>query len=204
MTDEKRVTSDTGGQKGQKLARFASIPPDVLWELAVHYGRGESKYPNDADTGIPNWQKGYDWKLTVDALKRHLALWEMGHEVDEETGSHHLIAVIWHAIALRWFISHGKGTDYRYSTRAAAPHGGELPSKDREYSSSADPQQARVGGLVFNRDGSLSGSTKETGLESVPGGTNYVPFNQGERLYDYHLGEELAAKEAGNWGHLGY
>lgn len=72
---EVRLTDpDTGGQKGQKLARFSSIPPDVAWELAEHYGKGESKYPNDPETGKPNWQLGYDWSLNVDALLRHLSL----------------------------------------------------------------------------------------------------------------------------------
>ena len=33
------------------------------------------------------------------------------HYVDEETGSNHLIAVAWHAFALRWFQLHGAGTD---------------------------------------------------------------------------------------------
>lgn len=110
---EERVTDpDTGGVKGQKLARFSSVPKDVLWELAEHYGRGEEKYPNDPD-GTPNWQKGYDFRLNVDALHRHLALWEQGEDFDPETGSHHLIAVIWHATTLRWFQIHGKGRDYR-------------------------------------------------------------------------------------------
>lgn len=111
---EVRVTDpETGGMKGQKLARFSSIPPDVLWELAEHYGAGESKYPNDPGTGQPNWKKGYDWALNVDALQRHLKLWEMGEGSDPETGSSHLIAVVWHAVTLRWFERHGKGRDYR-------------------------------------------------------------------------------------------
>lgn len=88
------------------------IPADVLWELAEHYGKGEAKYPSDAD-GTPNWQRGYDWRLSVAALQRHLHQWLMGEESDDETGSHHLIAVAWHAFALRWFSKHGKGRDFR-------------------------------------------------------------------------------------------
>ena len=103
---------DTGGRKGQKLARFDMIPSDVLWELAEHYGKGESKYPSD-ETGLPNWQRGYDWRLSVAALERHLHQFLQGQDADPETGSSHLVAVIWHAIALRWFQLHDKGTDYR-------------------------------------------------------------------------------------------
>lgn len=102
----------TGGKKGTKLARFDCIPQDVLWELAEHYGRGQEKYP-DVEPGQANWQRGYNWNLSYAALMRHLSSWLQGEDVDEETGSNHLIAVIWHAMALRWFQIHGKGTDTR-------------------------------------------------------------------------------------------
>jgi hypothetical protein len=101
---------NTGGRKGSKLARFDMIPPDVLWELAEHYGRGEAIYPSDPH---PNWQRGYSWRLSVAALHRHLSQWESGEDTDAETGSSHLIAVMWHCVALRWFQLHNRGTDYR-------------------------------------------------------------------------------------------
>ncbi len=107
------VTSATGGTKGQKDAQFHRIPFDVLWELAEHYGKGASKYPDDPETHEANWMKGYDYSLNVDAMLRHLALWLGGEDTDEETGSSHLIAVTWHAITLRWFQLHNRGTDTR-------------------------------------------------------------------------------------------
>jgi len=111
LLDDAVVTDpDTGGRKGSKLARFDMIPPDVLWELAEHYGRGELKYPSDPE---PNWQRGYSWRLSVAALHRHLALWEQGEDTDADTGSSHLIAAVWHGIALRYFQLHNRGTDYR-------------------------------------------------------------------------------------------
>lgn len=106
------VDEKTGGAKGSKLARFDMIPSDVLWELAEHYGKGEEKYPSD-ENGLPNWQRGYNWRLSTSALQRHLHAFLMGEDLDEETQSSHLIAVIWHATALRWFQLHDKGTDYR-------------------------------------------------------------------------------------------
>lgn len=99
------VDSETGGEKGQKLARFSLIPSDWLWALAEHYGVGALKYAPD------NWRKGYCWRLSLDAHDRHLMLWRMGMDVDTETGSHHLISAAWHLIALWWFQQHGKGTD---------------------------------------------------------------------------------------------
>ena len=99
--------ASTGGRKGTKLARFDLLPWDVVTELAEHYGRGAQKYEED------NWKKGYPWKLNIAALGRHLAAFLNGEDFDPETGSSHLVAVMWHAAALRWFQIHGKGTDTR-------------------------------------------------------------------------------------------
>jgi hypothetical protein len=110
MTEVRVVDPNTGGAKGSKPARFDLIPPDVLWELAEHYGKGEEKYPSP-EPGVMNWQLGYNWSLSYAALQRHLFLWSKGEDIDAETGTHHLIAVAWHAFCLRWFQEHGRGTD---------------------------------------------------------------------------------------------
>lgn len=97
MTDkETRVTSSTGGQKGDKRAKFSDIPVAFLWALADHYRKGNSKYA-DADRGVPNWSRGYPYSLTYNAASRHLTAWWNGETYDQETGTHHLIAVAWHA-----------------------------------------------------------------------------------------------------------
>src|SRR5690625_7397406 len=62
---EVRVTSDTGGQKGSKKARFDLIPVVPLWEVAEVYGKGAEKYEDR------NWERGYDWSLSFAALRRH-------------------------------------------------------------------------------------------------------------------------------------
>jgi hypothetical protein len=95
----------TGGKKGVKLQRFSLIPTDFLWALATHYGLGAKKY---ADR---NWELGYAWSKSEDATERHYKLWKSGEKVDEETGSHHLIAAIWHLVALYVFDTRGLGTD---------------------------------------------------------------------------------------------
>lgn len=99
------VDPKTGGEKGSKLARFSLIPPEFLWALAEHYGKGAFKY---ADR---NWERGYKWSLSLDALERHLTQWRMGEDLDPETGSHHLVAVAWHACALFVFWMRGLGTN---------------------------------------------------------------------------------------------
>lgn len=103
---EVRVKDETtGGEKGSKLARFSLLPFEFLWALAEHYGRGARKYDDR------NWERGYKWSLSVDALMRHLAQWINGEDNDAETGSSHLIAVAWHACALFIFHLRGLGTD---------------------------------------------------------------------------------------------
>jgi hypothetical protein len=107
--DEVRLTSPTGGQKGSKLARFDLIPPDVLWEIAEHYGKGAAKYDDD------NWRKGYDWKLSYASVMRHLAQFWMGEDYDEEFDppTKHVVAAAWHCIALAWFMDHQPEYDSR-------------------------------------------------------------------------------------------
>ncbi len=109
FSGEQRVTDPTtGAQKVSKLGRFDLLPWDVLTELAEHFGRGSQKYEDR------NWQKGYAWSLSIAALGRHLASWLSGEDNDPETQSSHLIAVAWHALALRWFQKHSRGTDDRW------------------------------------------------------------------------------------------
>jgi hypothetical protein len=97
----------TGAKKGSKLARYDLLPPGPLQAVAEHYGRGAEKYEDR------NWEKGYDWGLSFAALNRHLwAMWN-GEWIDEETGSPHLAAVVFHAFALMEFHDKGLGTDSR-------------------------------------------------------------------------------------------
>lgn len=100
MNQSETIATDpnTGGQKAVKLARFSLIPPRPLWELAEHYGKGCKKY---ADR---NWELGYKWGLSIDAMERHLNLFKQGQDFDPETGTAEPICVMWHAAALRQFM----------------------------------------------------------------------------------------------------
>jgi hypothetical protein len=92
------VDPETGGRKEVKLARTDLIPVFPFMQLAEHYGRGALKY---ADR---NWELGYPFSVSYAALIRHVMQWWGGEEFDEETGSHHLTAVAWHAFALRQLV----------------------------------------------------------------------------------------------------
>lgn len=103
-------TSSTGGQKAGNHTRVGLIPTDELLEVAELYGKGAAKYSDG------NWRKGYPWHLSFDALCRHLFAWWGGEEFDNGeggTGQEHLDAVVFHALALKWFRKHRPQFDDR-------------------------------------------------------------------------------------------
>ncbi len=104
---EVRVTSSTGGEKGQKSARLGGADPLALMELARVYGMGEEKYARY------NYLKGYDWSLSVDALFRHLLAFLAGEDRDPESGLLHTAHVAWHALTLTSFQLRDIGSDDR-------------------------------------------------------------------------------------------
>lgn len=130
MSDETRVVNEkTGGAKGSKLERFGLIPPEALRKLAEHYGKGERKYPTD-ENGVPNFRKGYDASLSFDALQRHAWQYWGGEDVDPETGTHHLIAVAWHALNIvQYTEDYGSEFDNRPNARLQR----ELDVRRRRY-----------------------------------------------------------------------
>lgn len=103
---EVRVKSETGGEKGQKSARFDLISSRWLWGLAKVCGFGATKYDVD------NWRLGYSWRLSFGALQRHLHLFWKGEQYDEESGLHHLLHASWHCMVLFIFSSTGMYSGY--------------------------------------------------------------------------------------------
>jgi hypothetical protein len=108
--EEVRVTSITGGQKGQKVARLGGADPGSLYELARVFGYGEAKYARY------NYLKGYPWSLSIDALFRHLLAFLAGEDTDPESGLLHTAHVAWHALTLTAFVQRGLGEDDRAPT----------------------------------------------------------------------------------------
>jgi hypothetical protein len=107
-TNEVRVVSSTGGEKGSKDERFDLIPVGPLTEVARLYGIGAKKYAKD------NWRRGYEWSLSFAALCRHLWAFWGGESYDKETGCHHLASVVFHANALMEFEKTHPEFDDRY------------------------------------------------------------------------------------------
>jgi hypothetical protein len=97
ITDSKEtiiLDPETDAAKGQKVERYDLIPVYPLMEVARHYGIGVVKY------GHRNWEKGYQWSLSYAAMQRHANQFWSGEDYDSDSGTHHLAAVVFHALAL--------------------------------------------------------------------------------------------------------
>lgn len=104
LKDEPALRYDGG------KSRVDLIPPEFIEALGRHYGVGALKYAER------NWEKGMSWsRCYASALRHMLAFWR-GEEIDEETGSPHVIAAAWNMAALHWYAAHGAGTDDRPSS----------------------------------------------------------------------------------------
>lgn len=97
-----------------KAAHFSSdksgvdqIPPEVLLEWGDVFTYGEKKYARN------NWLKGTDWHEFAGSALRHLLRWQMGEDIDPETGLPHLAHALWNVGALRAYQIRGLGTDDR-------------------------------------------------------------------------------------------
>ena len=108
MSEEVRITSETGGQKGSKEERYDLIPTEPPRLLATLYGRGAQKYDDD------NWRRGYDWKLSYAALQRHINQFWSGEDIDPETQVPHVINAAWHCFTLAQFMIDHPEYDNRY------------------------------------------------------------------------------------------
>lgn len=97
MVEERKKDPTTGGEKGVKLERYAFLPVQPLREVARVYGYGAKKYSER------NWERGYNWSWSYDALQRHLNAFWGGVSVDPESGLPHLAHAAFHIFALMEF-----------------------------------------------------------------------------------------------------
>lgn len=105
---EERVTNQvTGGQKGRKLARMDLLPWDCLWQVAEVYGDGALKYEER------NWERGYDWSLSIGAAGRHLGQFAAGENNDADSGLPHPAHATFHCLALLRFLREFPNLDDR-------------------------------------------------------------------------------------------
>ena len=87
--------------------RYNLIPPEPMEELAHHFRRGMEKYAER------NWERGMSWGHCFRAAMSHLWKFWRGEELDEETGTHHVICAAWNCFALYTYVVRGIGEDSR-------------------------------------------------------------------------------------------
>jgi hypothetical protein len=89
--------------------RVDLIPAEFIEALARHYGVGAKKYAER------NWEKGMSFSRCYASAMRHMLAFWRGEEIDEETGTPHVIAAAWNMAALHYYGVKGLGTDDRPS-----------------------------------------------------------------------------------------
>lgn len=102
------ITTDptTGGQKGVKPEAYSLIPVEPLAEVARVYNYGKAKY------SARNWEKGYAFSKSYDALQRHINAFWRRDTLDSETGLNHLAHAVFHCFALiEWLRTHPEMDD---------------------------------------------------------------------------------------------
>ena len=87
--------------------RYDLLPPEALDALADHFRKGSEKY------AARNWERGMAWCKCFASLMRHGWAWMRGEDIDPETGSHHMIAVAWNAMAIYTYWKRDIGADDR-------------------------------------------------------------------------------------------
>ena len=94
-------TNEPFKDKKGKL-RFDLIPPEMDRAFAEVATYGIQKLKSMGVTNPErNWETGL--KLVADhiaALKRHVNAWELGHDIDKESGIHALKHAMWHLVAV--------------------------------------------------------------------------------------------------------
>lgn len=93
------VTTDLGTFETLQESLKGHSPTCRARTLTVSKGRIQSSL-------LDNWRRGYDWSLSFAAMQRHSWQFWNGEDIDPETGSPHLAAVAWHALAmLHWSLN---------------------------------------------------------------------------------------------------
>lgn len=80
-------------------SRIDLIDPEFIVNLGRHYAVGANKY------AARNWEKGMSYSRCYASAQRHMLAFWSGEDVDEETGSRHVIAAAWNMAAIDHYMS---------------------------------------------------------------------------------------------------
>lgn len=74
----------SGARYNNGKVDFSLIPLSTLEDEARVWMHGEEKYARF------NWMKGMNWSIPLACALRHLAAWQRGEDIDQESGLPHL------------------------------------------------------------------------------------------------------------------
>lgn len=80
--------------------RFDLLEPFAMEQLAKVFTEGAKKYADH------NWLKGMKWSKCLASLKRHIAAFEKGEDIDPELGTYHMANAAWNALAIMSYYKH--------------------------------------------------------------------------------------------------
>lgn len=102
-------TSPTGALRyNTDKLKMALVPPSLDRYVAAGFTYGAKKY------SAHNWRKGFDWSSVINSLKRHIAAFEEGEDIDIESGLPHLALIGCNVAMLIEFHDAKIGNDDRF------------------------------------------------------------------------------------------
>ena len=84
------------------------IPSEAIWGMAQVFGYGADKYSRG------NYVNGIEWSRLYNGAQRHLNLWNMGQDIDEESKQEHILHAMCNLAMLYWNIKHKPENDDRW------------------------------------------------------------------------------------------
>jgi len=87
--------------------RYDLLEPFAMEQLVKIFSKGAEKY------GDKNWLKGMEWSKCLASLKRHIAAFENGEDIDPELGTYHMANAAWNCLAIVSYYKHAPHLDDR-------------------------------------------------------------------------------------------
>ena len=100
------MTASAGRKDDAGKLRLDLIAPEFERGLAGVLTYGAEKY------GSHNWAKGLKYSRVYGAIRRHLLAWQMGEDLDPETGLPHLHHVACELMFLSTYEARGMGKQW--------------------------------------------------------------------------------------------
>lgn len=95
-----------GDKHDEGKLRLDLIAPEFEKGLAEVLTHGAEKY------GPHNWEKGIHYSRVFGAIRRHLLAWQMGEDLDTETGLNHLYHAACELMFLCAYEERGMGKEW--------------------------------------------------------------------------------------------